>query len=108
MLSLSARCGGKTPDLAGISGLSVLCLPPVDDEGSVSKPTVLPPMSVSTVSVSTLKLTVYKSRDKYNITMTYAEQLTTLLVLGGITTNATMGDPLEAALMWRFNSSWAL
>ena len=45
---------------------------------------------------------------KYNITMTYAEQLTTLLVLGGITTNATMGNPLEAALMWRFNLSWAL
>ena len=82
--------------------------PPVDDEGSVSKPTVLTPTSVSTVSASTLKLIVYESRDKYKGSMTYAEQLTTLFVLGGITTNATMGDPMEAALMWRFNSSWAL
>ena len=40
--------------------------------------------------------------------MTYAEQLTTLFVLGSITTNATMGDPIEAALMWRFKSTWVM
>lgn len=106
--SFGARRGGNTPDLTGVSGLCVLCSPPVDDVGSVSKPTVLPPLSVSTVSGSTLKLIVYESQDKYKSFMTYAEQLTTLFVLGGITTNATMGDPIEAALMWRFKSTWVM
>ena len=96
------------PDLVGISGLCVLCSLPMDDVGSVSKPTVLPPTLVSIVSGSTLKLIVYKSQDKYKSFMTYTEQLTNLFVSGGINTSATTGDPIEATLMCMFTLSWEL
>ena len=40
--------------------------------------------------------------------MTCTEELTTWFVLGGIKTNTTMGEPIEAALMCRLSSMWVL
>ena len=43
-------------------------------------------------------------KSKYQYTLICTEVLTTLLVLGGTSNNATMGDPSEGMPMFRFNS----
>ena len=43
-------------------------------------------------------------KSKYQYTLICTEVLTTLLVLGGTSNNATMGDPSEGVPMFKFNS----